>query len=121
MCGARLFRKNCEIKRAKVKIHRIREVIINRGKYVFPVADWRRKKVLDGDEFGHPDDDDLPDLCDDDDDDEPDQPLVDDSDDDQPLVQRWVASGGSIVNPHPDSSGFSPRGGSNAGWVATWA
>ena len=68
------FRKNYDVARSKVKIHRIREVVTNRaGKFAYPVAKWRQQGLLRGVDFDMPTDPEMPELCDlsDDDDDLP--------------------------------------------------
>ncbi len=48
-------RKDCDVRRSKVKIHRIKEAATNQlGTYVFPVARWRRKRLLNDGDFGAP-------------------------------------------------------------------
>ncbi len=46
------FRKNPDVPRPGVKVHRIKEVGLNPdGKFVFPVAVWRRERLLKGGDF----------------------------------------------------------------------
>ena len=74
------FRRNHDVPRSKVKVHRTKEVVPNlSGKFIYPVAKWRRKALLRGDHSDHTTDPDLPALGDtsggeDDSDDEPPRP-----------------------------------------------
>ena len=75
------FRRDDSIKRSKVKIHRIKEVCPNhKGKFVFPVARWRRKALLDGDTT----DPEMPEL------------VADTSDDDEPAPRPPGSSGDGL-------------------------
>ena len=50
------FRKNYDATRAKVKVHRIREVVTNHtGEFRYPVAEWRMKALLKGEDSGSTD------------------------------------------------------------------
>ncbi len=54
------FRQDHDVARSKVKIHRIREVVTNHtGKFIYPVALWRQKRLLRADDFSAPDDPDM--------------------------------------------------------------
>ena len=50
------FKKDCDVGRAKVKVHPTREVVKNlSGKLIFPVAERRRERALKEGNFGVPD------------------------------------------------------------------
>ena len=71
------FRRNHDVARSKVKIHRIREVVTNHtGKFIYPVAKWRQKGLLRDVDFDMPTDPEMPELSDtsDDEDDLPKPP-----------------------------------------------
>ncbi len=49
------FRADPDVPRSQIKVHRIKEVVpIFDGKFVFPVAVWRRERLLKADHLGIP-------------------------------------------------------------------
>ena len=69
------FRKDCDVTRSKVKVHRIKEVVKNHtGKSTFPVARWRRTRELNMVDFDNSTDPEMPELCDTSDDEAPPRP-----------------------------------------------
>jgi hypothetical protein len=65
------LRKNFDVVKSKIKIHRIKEVVTNHtGKFTFPVAELRQKGGLGEAHFGPPCDPEMPDLVVDESDDE---------------------------------------------------
>ena len=57
------LRKNFDVTREEIKIHRIREVVTNHtGKFSYPVAEWRMKNLLKGEDSDALTDPDMPDF-----------------------------------------------------------
>ena len=69
------FRLDCDLKRSKVKVHRIKEVVKNHtGNFTFPVARWRRRREISMTDFDNPTDPEMPELRDTSDDEAPPRP-----------------------------------------------
>ena len=56
------FKKACDVVKSKAKIHRVKRCWKTLGKFVFPVAERRKERLLKDEDFDAPDE--LPDLVD---------------------------------------------------------
>ena len=100
------FRRDCNVAKIKVNIHRVREIVMNRtGDFSLPVASLRQKRLLSADDDSNaPNDDEMPELVPTSDDEAPDPETGDDEE--GPSSSNAYLNG--IADPRVDADALPP-------------